>query len=427
MLQNLLITIACLSAGLLCACSAHGGEDPPPVFDKRPYASAKSAANEAKKWFIVKATAEWCGPCKQMDRTTWRDEQVVEWVEQHAILVALDVDQHKDLAAELGIQAMPTMIAFKEGNEEFDRIVGYRSPDAMLAWLEGIDRGERSIEAIRERAVAPPGERVDVQAKMDLAQSLMQGRQYEEAADEYVWLWEHMLQHSPSMYGVRLSFMASDMERLARMSAEARDKFVQLRDKAGARLDAEKVDAQDLVDWVVLNNRVLNDFDSTVEWFDRVKDQPRWQPLIQRVSRDLSKMFIQMNRWADAGRLYTDPLGELQSSYDLMTMTSRYAPPEGLTKEQRQELEEMPARMFRDGAGELYAGLLAAGREEAAASVAAKAREYDPSAETVSTLIETALQADQPRAVHQQWIAALQDASLDDLAARVAEAMKKDG
>lgn len=95
--------------------------DPPPIFDTRSYAQAKSAAEAGKKWFIVKATADWCVPCKQMDKTTWRDEKVVKWLKEQAVLVAVDVDKQKDVAKQLEIRAMPTMIAFRGGAEEFDR------------------------------------------------------------------------------------------------------------------------------------------------------------------------------------------------------------------------------------------------------------------------------------------------------------------
>jgi len=34
--------------------------------------------------------APWCGPCREMDRTTWRDEALVKWVQEHAIAIQID-------------------------------------------------------------------------------------------------------------------------------------------------------------------------------------------------------------------------------------------------------------------------------------------------------------------------------------------------
>lgn len=420
-----LLSLAFLLVGLCAVPSARAGDDLPPVFDKRPYADARKAAMEGKKWFIVKATAVWCPPCQQMDKTTWRDETVVEWLKKNAIIVALDVDKEQKLAEGLSIESMPTMVAFKDGDKEFDRVVGYKPSPVMLAWLEGLARGEKSIEAVRKRAQAPADGRVDVRARMELARSLAMDRKYLEAADEYLWLWKNMLEHEPAMYGVRLSFMASDMDGLARKSEEARGKFVALRDETGKRMEGEKVEMEDVADWVVLNNRVLNDADATVKWFERVKDQPKWQPFINRVSFDLTEMFIELGRWADVGRLSIDPLAELQSDWQLLKLTSGHELPKGLNKEERKQLEEMPRQMFREKTGQRYAGLLAAEREELAERLAAKAREHDPSIHMVKTLVGTALDAGQARAVHLNWITAAKDTSLESLGKRVTEALAK--
>jgi thiol-disulfide isomerase/thioredoxin len=115
-----------------------GSASAPPVFDQRPYAEAKAAAAAEGKWFIVKATAVWCGPCKQMDKTTWRDEKVVAWCEANAIVVAVDVDQEPSLAKELAVEGMPTMIAFREGQTEAARVLGFRPAGDFLAWLENL-------------------------------------------------------------------------------------------------------------------------------------------------------------------------------------------------------------------------------------------------------------------------------------------------
>ena len=426
MMKSFVVLIAVTFGSLMLSSNARAGDDLPPVFDKRPYAEAKKSAAETKKWFIVKATAVWCGPCKQMDKTTWRDETVVKWLEKNAIIVALDVDKEPTLAKELSIQAMPTMIAFADGNKEFDRVVGFKSAGVMLAWLEGIAKGEKSIEAVAKRAAAKDGEKVDIRAKMDLARALTDEGKSEEAADEFIWLWKNMLTHQQSMYGVRLSFMAGDMERLAKQSKVAREKFTALRDETGKRLEGEKVDGEDVNDWVVLNNRVLGDSDATLKWFDRVKDLPKWQPFIDRQERDLADLLIERGRWADVGRLASDPLNTLENEWDLLKLTSGPRQlPAGLPAAQRKQLEEMPKQMFREKVGRSYAGLLAAGRDALATKVAAKAREYDPSADMVKALIETALKADQPRPAHAEWIKATKDETLDDLAKRVTDALER--
>ena len=80
------IAVLPFGAATMLGLAAQAGQDgPPPVFDQRPYAAARKAAQAGKKWFVVQATATWCLPCKQMDKTTWRDEAVVLWLRANAM------------------------------------------------------------------------------------------------------------------------------------------------------------------------------------------------------------------------------------------------------------------------------------------------------------------------------------------------------
>lgn len=110
----------------------------PPVFDHRPFAELQQAAQAEKKWLIVKTTATWCPPCKEMDRTTFVDPDVVGWLQAHALAAHVDVDQHPDLANAWGIEGIPTMIAFRDG-QEVARTVGGLPPQPFLQWLQGLD------------------------------------------------------------------------------------------------------------------------------------------------------------------------------------------------------------------------------------------------------------------------------------------------
>src|SRR5690606_6793071 len=152
-----------------------------------------------QKLLLVDATADWCPPCKEMDRTTWVDERVEKWLGQRAIAIQVDVDAEPETARELRIRAMPTVIVFKDG-AEFDRVVGYRSADQLLAWLEGVAAGRTSLDALRDDAKGPAA-RENVEARLELARSLSQSGKYEEAAEAYEWLWLNMLEHQPSYAG----------------------------------------------------------------------------------------------------------------------------------------------------------------------------------------------------------------------------------
>src|SRR5262245_39709933 len=95
----------------------------PPVFRSIPFVEARAAADREGLLFVVDATASWCQPCHLMDRTTWVDPKVVDWLGRHAVAVQIDVETQADVAGPLLIRAMPTVIAFRDGTE-VDRIIG---------------------------------------------------------------------------------------------------------------------------------------------------------------------------------------------------------------------------------------------------------------------------------------------------------------
>ena len=106
----------------------------PQVFSELSLAEAKAKAVEQDKILLVDATADWCQPCQVMERTTWVDPEVIAWINLNAIAIQVDVDRQREEAKELNIQAMPTIIVFKDGRE-LDRAVGYKNASELLAWL----------------------------------------------------------------------------------------------------------------------------------------------------------------------------------------------------------------------------------------------------------------------------------------------------
>ncbi|KAJ5153243.1 uncharacterized protein N7482_009721 [Penicillium canariense] len=72
---------------------------------------------------VLDAWAEWCGPCKAIA------PKVEEWSNQYpqAKFYKVDVDEVPEVAQELGIRAMPTIMFFK-GGEKINDVVGANPP-----------------------------------------------------------------------------------------------------------------------------------------------------------------------------------------------------------------------------------------------------------------------------------------------------------
>lgn len=74
---------------------------------------------------LVDFYADWCGPCKMM-------EPAVQAVanDTDAAIVKVDVDRFQNLAAQYGVQGIPTSVLFADG-EPVERMVGMQTEDRL--------------------------------------------------------------------------------------------------------------------------------------------------------------------------------------------------------------------------------------------------------------------------------------------------------
>jgi putative thioredoxin len=92
---------------------------------------------------LVDFWAPWCEPCKQLTPVL---ERVVKAAKGKVKLVKMDIDKHPSIAGQLGIQSIPAVIAFVNG-QPADGFMGALPESQVVAFLERLTRDKIGGEA----------------------------------------------------------------------------------------------------------------------------------------------------------------------------------------------------------------------------------------------------------------------------------------
>jgi len=108
---------------------------------------------EPRKIFIDVYT-DWCGWCKKMDRDTFSDPKVAEYVNENFYAVKLDAEDQGEivfaqdtttqqmLARSMGVSGYPTIVYMKEDFKTIHVVPGYQKADAFLTNLQNVMKWE---------------------------------------------------------------------------------------------------------------------------------------------------------------------------------------------------------------------------------------------------------------------------------------------
>ena len=133
---------------------------------------------------VVDFWATWCGPCKTLGPTL---ERLVREARGAVRLVKIDVDRNQDLAAQMRIQSIPAVYAFRDGRP-VDGFVGAQPESAIKAFLA--------------RLIGGGGPAAEIEHALAEAQALFEQGDVEGANEIFQEIHAHDPGNAPAVAGI---------------------------------------------------------------------------------------------------------------------------------------------------------------------------------------------------------------------------------
>ena len=338
------------------------------------YEAATAKAKEAGKLLMLDFTASWCPPCKMLEKQTWPDQKVIDWMAAHAIAIQVDVDVvgNAELAQKFGVRSIPTMVFLRDG-AELDRYTGFKSPADFIAWGDDVASGKVTPDS-RAAEAAASATSDDPDRRRDLAKELARQGKLDESTEHYLWVWK-ATRDAPGWLGVRHSFLLSEMVRLGERHEPMREALQEQLEAAQRNIETvETITWLDWIEWTSLCER-LDAAARIVAWYDAHHaadgsvDTSRLElQVVPRVRRDAFDQLVAARRFAEAARAGGDLVADVRG-WTEMHAKLREGAGESASEEDRQLLAAYADSVVENCAPK-YGCAFAAGQIEAAHEIA---------------------------------------------------------
>lgn len=111
-------------------------------FRKVPLADAMKEAMENEQLIFIDAYTSWCGPCKRMAATSFKNQEVGEVFNEQFINLKIDVELDADgpeIARLYKVKAYPTLLVIDGKGKLVKSVIGFQSEDQLLHLASSVE------------------------------------------------------------------------------------------------------------------------------------------------------------------------------------------------------------------------------------------------------------------------------------------------
>lgn len=103
---------------------------------------AKKTAKENDQLIFIDAYTSWCGPCKKMAATSFKNAEVGEIFNEKFVNIKIDCEKDADgpeLSRMYKVRAYPTLLIIDSNGKLIKEVVGLQTEDRLISLANSVD------------------------------------------------------------------------------------------------------------------------------------------------------------------------------------------------------------------------------------------------------------------------------------------------